>query len=95
MTWLDFHLEPGHEIVISAPTLEKAEPMIKALRNGFRPGQVVLVRTEENADALARIAAFTETQAPENGKATAYVCRSFACKLPTTDIGAMIESLSD
>lgn len=95
MTWLDFYLEPGHEVVISAPTLEMAEPMIKALRKGFRPGQVVLVRTDENADALTRIAAFTETQSPLEGEATAYVCRSFACKLPTTDIDAMIESLSE
>lgn len=95
MTWLDFHLEPGHEIVISAPTLEQAKPMITALRKGFRPGQVVLVRTDENADALTRVAAFTETQSPVEGKATAYVCRSFACKLPTTDVAEMLESLSE
>jgi len=95
LTWLDFYLEPGHEVVISAPTLEIAGPMIEALRKGFRPGQVVLVRTDENADALSRIAAFTETQSPREEKATAYVCRSFACKLPTTDVGEMIESLSE
>ena len=95
MTWLDFHLEPGHEIVISAPTLEAAKPMVDALQKGFRPGQVVLVRTDENAETLGRVAGFTETQAPVDGKATAYVCRSFACKLPTTDVGEMIESLSE
>ncbi len=95
MTWLDFHLEPGHEIVISAPTLEAAKPMVDALQKGFRPGQVVLVRTDENAATLGRVAGFTETQAPVDGKATAYVCRSFACKLPTTDVGEMIESLSE
>jgi uncharacterized protein YyaL (SSP411 family) len=64
--------------------------MIAALREGFRPNQVVLLRTPENAAALARLAPFTETQTSLDGKATAYVCRDFACQAPTTEIGEMM-----
>jgi uncharacterized protein YyaL (SSP411 family) len=30
---------------------------------------------------------------PLEGKATAYVCESFACKMPTTEVGEMLENL--
>jgi uncharacterized protein YyaL (SSP411 family) len=32
------------------------------------------------------LARFTAAQLPIDGKATAYVCRNFTCKQPTTDI---------
>jgi uncharacterized protein YyaL (SSP411 family) len=31
--------------------------------------------------------------AAKNGRATAYVCREFACKLPTTSIDQMLKNL--
>lgn len=92
---LDFHLEPGFEIVVSAKTRKDAEVMISAIQKDYRPNQVIVVRTDENADLLAELAPFTTTQTAVDGKATAYVCRSFACKVPTTEIAVMLESLSE
>jgi uncharacterized protein YyaL (SSP411 family) len=39
------------------------------------------------------LAPFTESQLAVNGKATAYVCQDFACKLPTNDIATMLSRL--
>jgi uncharacterized protein YyaL (SSP411 family) len=85
---LDFFFGPTREIVISGKQDDPGtRAMIASLRKGFRPNQVVLLRTPENAAALARIAPFTETQTSLEGKATAYVCRDFACQAPTTEVG--------
>jgi uncharacterized protein len=93
---LDFTFGPAHEIVISG---EKdgvdTRAMIAALRKEFRPNQVILLRTPENAEALAKLAPYTETQLSLNGKATAYVCRQFACKVPTNKIETMLESIGE
>jgi uncharacterized protein len=91
---LDFTFGPAHEIVISGEKdSEDTRAMIEALRKEFRPNQVILLRTPENAEALAKLAPYTETQMSINGKATAYVCRNFACKVPTNEVATMLESI--
>lgn len=93
---LDFTFGPAHEIVISGEKdSEDTRAMIDALRKEFRPNQVILLRTPENAEALAKIAPYTETQLSINGKATAYVCRNFACKVPTNEVATMLESIGE
>ena len=90
LTFLDFHLGPSHEIVISGGD---SNEMIGAIRKPFLPNKVILRRTEENAEALAKLAPFTENQGSRDGKATAYVCQRFACQLPTTEVAKMMEGL--
>lgn len=93
---LDFSFGPTREIVVSGERdSEDTKAMIAALRKGFRPNQVIVLRTPENAENLARLAPYTDTQVSVGGKATAYVCRNFACKVPTTEIGKMLESLDE
>jgi len=93
---LDFYFGPSNEIVISGTKgSDDVKKMLTALQEPFLPRQVILFRSEEESDALAKIAAYTETQAAIQGKATAYVCRSFACKLPTNDVGKMMESVRE
>jgi len=43
---------------------------------------------------IAKLAEFTKNQSSIGGKATAYVCLNYNCKLPTTDIGKMLELLN-
>jgi uncharacterized protein YyaL (SSP411 family) len=93
---LDFNFGPTREIVISGERdSDDTRSMLAALRKEFRPNQVILLRTSENAESLAKLAPYTDTQVSIEGKATAYVCRNFACKVPTTEIGKMLESLDE
>jgi len=93
---LDFNFGPTHEVVISGERDDAGTlAMIAALRKDFRPNQVVILRTPENAGALAKVAPYTETQVSVGGKATAYVCRNFACKVPTEEIATMLKSISE
>ncbi len=96
MCALDFALGPSYEIVIAGkPGAEDAQTMLKALRSKFAPNKIVLFRADGDKDpAIARIAPFTKDQTALGGKATAYVCQNYACKAPTTDIGAMLEGIT-
>jgi hypothetical protein len=68
--------------------------MAKALRTRFLPNKVVLLNPgERDSPETAQLAAFTGNQPSLGGKATAYVCLNYACKLPTTDINRMLELL--
>ena len=87
---LDFALGPASEIVIAGdPTAADTQAMLKAVRSRFLPNTVVLLRTPGGEPAIARIADFTRVQAPVGGKATAYVCRDFACRAPVTEVSAL------
>ena len=80
----DFLSGPTHEVVI-AGDLDAADTkaMLRALRARFLPGAVVILRpTGAAASALGRLAPFTAAQEPIGGKATAYVCTNFVCRLP-------------
>jgi uncharacterized protein YyaL (SSP411 family) len=82
LTALDFLLGPSYEIVLSGRD-------VKALRSAvfrpFEPNKVVLHRPPGNAPPITRIAPYLADQRPLAGKATAYVCTNFLCRLPTTD----------
>jgi uncharacterized protein YyaL (SSP411 family) len=68
--------------------------MIQALRRAFVPNKVVLFRPDTNeATTLTSIAPFTANQKTLGGKATAYVCRNYTCKAPTTRIAEMLAAL--
>ncbi|MEM9018394.1 MAG: thioredoxin domain-containing protein, partial [Verrucomicrobiota bacterium] len=77
LSFLDFHFGPSFEIVVSGPD---AEEMLAEIRKPFLPNKVILRRTDENAASLMTLAPYSETQVPQDGKATAYVCRHFACE---------------
>jgi uncharacterized protein YyaL (SSP411 family) len=51
---------------------------------------VVAAASSKNENAPALLNDRTTT----NGKATVYVCEGFVCKMPTTDIAALIEQLN-
>ncbi|NNE94223.1 MAG: thioredoxin domain-containing protein [Verrucomicrobiales bacterium] len=93
MCALDFHFGPSYEVVVSATDSESADEMISALRKPFLPNKVVMLRTEQNADKLSKLAGFIETMVPQDGKATAYVCVEQTCNRPTNSIEQMLESM--
>ncbi len=93
MSALQFHHGPSQEIVIvGQPGADDSQAMLAAIRKPFLPHKVVLFRREED-EALADLAPYTANQVPLDGKATAYICKNFACHLPTTDLKKMIELL--
>jgi uncharacterized protein YyaL (SSP411 family) len=96
MVALDFGIGPCYEVVIAGNAqAEDTKAMIKALRTRFLPTKVVLLNpNERESPEIAQLAEFTKNQSSIEGKATAYICLNYNCKLPTTDISKMLELLN-
>ncbi|GIK15526.1 MAG: thioredoxin domain-containing protein [Planctomycetota bacterium] len=91
----DFALGPAYEVVIAGtPDAADTRAMLGALNRRFHPNVVVLLRPDApDAPPITRLAPFTAAQKPIDGKATAYVCRNFACAAPTTDVREMLSGI--
>ena len=91
---LDFAVGPSYEIVIVGEhQAEDARAMMAALRRQFVPNKVVIFRPQGDLPEISRLAQFTRDQVSINGKATAYVCLNYNCRLPVTDPEQMLELL--
>ncbi|MCX5896296.1 MAG: hypothetical protein NTZ51_10760 [Proteobacteria bacterium] len=93
---VDFGAGPAYEVVIAGtPQGNDTKEMITALRKAFVPNKIVLLRpADKTSPDITAIAPYTKNQISLNGKATAYVCRNYACSLPTTDVNKMLELLN-
>ena len=91
MVALDFALGPTSEVVIAGDAgAEDTKAMLAALRKEFIPGKVVIFRQGEDSETIG-LAEYTRDLASIGGRATAYVCRNYSCRLPVTDSGKMME----
>ena len=79
---LDFSLGPSQEIVLSGANVTA---MRKTIFARFAPNKVVVHRPPGDAPPIVKIAPYTAEQRSIGGKATAYVCTNYMCKLPVTD----------
>ena len=82
-----FARSPSLEIVIAGdPGAADTRAMIEVVRAKYLPQSVTLVVPPgADGDAIRALAPFTENHSLIDGKAAAYVCRDYACKMPTTD----------
>ena len=92
MVAVDFGVGPSYEVVIAGHSqASDTKEMVKTVHRLFIPNKVVILRpTEEESPDIAQLAEFTRYQGSIDGKATAYVCLDYNCKLPTTDIDEML-----
>jgi uncharacterized protein YyaL (SSP411 family) len=96
MSAVDFVEGPSFEIVISGKAgSDDTVRMTAELGRRFIPSKVVVFRPEREAQSVAEIAPYTKSQSALDGEATAYVCRDFACELPTTDVAKMLDLLGE
>lgn len=96
MVAMDFWIGPSYEIVIIGNSCAKdTKEMLEALRKHFIPNKVVILKAAKSkSPEIIRIAEFTKYQTSIDGKATAYVCADYKCKMPTTDVSKMLELLN-
>jgi len=91
---LDCALGPSFEVVIAGdPAAPDTRGMLRAFQTRYLPHLVLLQRPEGSTPAIAALAPFTLEQTSRAGKATAYVCRNYACRAPTTDVAQALAFL--
>ncbi|MDO8687211.1 MAG: thioredoxin domain-containing protein, partial [Dehalococcoidales bacterium] len=95
MTAIDFAVGPSYEIaIVGDPAADDTRAMLRAIDIRFIPNTVlILLSPEPGYSDIKRIIPFIGQMSGIEGKATAYVCHNYSCKLPTTDIDTMLRLL--
>lgn len=92
---IDFAIGPSFEVAIAGERdAEETQAMLRALGTRFLPNAVIVLRPPGESPEISEIASWTEKLGVIDGRPTAYVCRGWACELPTTDAATMLERLS-
>ena len=90
---LDFHLGPRVEVALVAPSHDGGlEPLAAEVFGRFLPNRVVAGMRAGDAPAAAGLP-LLESREAVGGRATAYVCRNYACDLPATDRAILAHQL--
>lgn len=93
MVALDFAFGSTSEVVIAGDAgAEDTKYMLDALRREFIPGKVVILRSRDDLEIIG-LAEYARDLTSIEGRAAAYVCRNYSCRLPVTDAGKMMELL--
>jgi hypothetical protein len=80
---LDFHLGPSTEIaIVGDPAGADTRALLETVRAKPRPNAVLALAAPRDVDALAGRIPLLQGRQAIGGRATAYVCRDLACKLP-------------
>ena len=89
---LDGYLSESVEAVIVADSSRAATPMLRRLASTYRPGAVAVFMRDADSgtDDPARDWPVFAGRTSIGGEPTAYVCRNYACRLPTTDADEMM-----
>ena len=93
---LDYHFDKPKQIIIAGQRgKEDTEKMLREVHARFIPNKIILL-AEGGAgqEFLARYLPFIQSVKMRGGKATAYICENYTCKLPTTDLGVLAKLLN-
>jgi uncharacterized protein YyaL (SSP411 family) len=89
---LEFFAAPHREVaLVGEPSDVETRKLAAVVARAFRPDVVVALRTPAGSLALPLL----EGRDALAGRATAYVCRNYACDRPTTDAGELAQQLGD
>jgi uncharacterized protein len=83
---VDFALSKPRQIVIAGdPAAPDTRELLQVVNQRYLPNKVLFVLDGAEGRQLAGWLPFIAGMHPINGKATAYVCENYSCKLPTPD----------
>ncbi|RMG21901.1 MAG: thioredoxin domain-containing protein, partial [Methanobacteriota archaeon] len=90
-----YALKGGFEIVVVGKKgADDTQRLLKAIFDRYLPNKVLLFKpVDDNNNQLGDLVEFTKPMTAINNQATVYVCRNYACELPTTDIHTMLSLL--
>jgi uncharacterized protein len=77
----DFYLSNPREIAVVSPDRESLSGFLREIWNRYLPNKVVVAITEEDLAGAEQIT-LLQNRTLINGKATAYVCEHYTCKVP-------------
>lgn len=88
---------PAFEVVISGDRNSKDTiDMISEINKRVIPNMIIVFSPINELDSdIMEIAEYVKSQKSIDGKANAFVCRNFACGIPTTYIDKMLKNFDN
>ncbi|MGH6693048.1 MAG: thioredoxin domain-containing protein, partial [Gammaproteobacteria bacterium] len=83
------------QIAIVGARAADSSALAAVVRRHYLPTAVLVPITGARQDALARLLPWTAALRMRDGRATAYVCRDFACQTPATSADALDAQLAE
>jgi uncharacterized protein YyaL (SSP411 family) len=89
-----YHSGTPQLIVVGDPSAQDTRALYEVVRRRYLPTAVIVPLIEAQRGRLSELLPWTASMRPLDGRATAYLCRDFACESPTTDAGELAASFS-
>ncbi|MBI5708847.1 MAG: thioredoxin domain-containing protein [Candidatus Eisenbacteria bacterium] len=86
---------PRHVVIAGEPDAPDTRALVRAYDRRFLPRDVLLLAGGPGRKRLADLAPFTAALIPQGGRATAYVCVNYACRLPVTEPEKFVAQLDE
>lgn len=93
----DFQMDkPKQIIIVGKKQASDTEKMIREVNKRFLPNKIfIFADGSKGQEYLAQKLPFLTDMKAIDGKATAYICENYTCKLPTTEIEKMATMLAN
>jgi uncharacterized protein YyaL (SSP411 family) len=91
-----YHAGMPQIVIAGEPGAADTRALTDVVRSRYRPTAVVVPIRDAHRPALARLLPWTAALIRRDGRATAYVCRDFACEMPATspeELGRQLDRL--
>jgi uncharacterized protein YyaL (SSP411 family) len=84
---LDFSLSKPKQIIIAGhPEASDTRALLRLVHERFIPNKILLLADgAQGQKQLAQWLPFLQGVAPKQGRATAYICENYVCRLPSAD----------
>ena len=94
---VDFSLVKPKQIIIAGKAnSEDIKMMLNSLHEFYIPNKVIIHSdSEDDSNYVSKNLEIVKYMKMIDGKATAYVCENYACKLPTNDLEVFISLLDE
>jgi uncharacterized protein YyaL (SSP411 family) len=90
-----YHAGIPQVVIVGEPGESGTRLLTDVVRKTYLPHAVVVPVREPHREALAGLLPWTKDLRMREGRATAYVCREFACQAPTTSPDELARQLKD
>jgi uncharacterized protein YyaL (SSP411 family) len=79
-----YHAGMPQVVIVGEPGAHDSRALARVVHQRYMPSAVIVPISSAHRAELARLLPWTGPLAMRNGGATAYVCRDFACEMPTS-----------
>jgi uncharacterized protein YyaL (SSP411 family) len=84
-----YHAGASQVVIVGEPGAEDTRALCDVVRRRYIPTAVVIAVAPSGVARLSSFLPWIANMSAREGRATAYVCRRFACEAPTTDAGEL------